>query len=354
MRLCPQNLFYLSKEPVSVNDYLPTGDSLWGRSPYLNALRLGDDRISVAVSEDYPGEEKLVPRAVVMSMFYYQVSPTSKRLVEASIEYHELCSISESTTELDVLSRRDPPIFKCEDTYRDYNYTLEFLWEPLSYMELLNKFEFTFDVYLAFFVIIGLSIVAIGFIVWAFNRLITRLRHPPKFRFRSLFKMVSPAAMLGVTLSSLPFVLAVLFLWLWHFGLVSEYPVDQPNTVSFEQSRNEWGNPAVMTEDDIFENHRGRFGFCLQLVGFFTVLVGFRLLIPGRADPHIEDDITREDQNKNVNLDTLDLTAEEEKVELETAVWYPWKWKRALSILFVFAIILFLVRGVASPYGFAS
>lgn len=74
-------------------------------------------------------------------------------------------------------------------------------------------------------------------IVWGINRLLTKLRHPPKFHGSVLFHIVSEAPTQGVLLALVPTLLAVLFIWCWfaeNSFTASSDPVSSPSAINFE------------------------------------------------------------------------------------------------------------------------
>lgn len=92
-----------------------------------------------------------------------------------------------------------------------------------------------------FFAILSgtLRIIAVteAIIVWGINRLLTKLRRPPRFHGSVLFQIVAEAPTEGVLLASIPAILTVAFIWLW-FGeesfTASSDPVHNPSTINFE------------------------------------------------------------------------------------------------------------------------
>lgn len=73
--------------------------------------------------------------------------------------------------------------------------------------------------------------------MWGINRLLTKLRHPPRFHGSVLFHIVAEAPTEGVFLASIPAILTVLFVWMW-FGeesfTASSDPVENPSAINFE------------------------------------------------------------------------------------------------------------------------
>ena len=232
-------LFKLIRSPVSWDDFKATEDHKWGRGPVISSMLGTDTLLPVTIEEEFGSEPFMVPRIVKLEIGYYQLSQYEKRLVEGKVSYMEGCTVSDVEAELAIFALRQPPVYPCESAYKDYNYTLEFSLAPLGYVDLLNKFQFSALVYLAFFILVGLLTVIIGAVIWGINRLITKLRHPPKFRFISLFKMVAPAPAFGVCLSSCLFLLAAIITLVWFFMTGSDEPVEQPSMINFEEARNQ-------------------------------------------------------------------------------------------------------------------
>lgn len=73
--------------------------------------------------------------------------------------------------------------------------------------------------------------------MWGINRLLTKLRHPPKFHGSVLFHIVSEAPTQGVLLAFIPTLLTVLFVWCWfaeNSFTASSDPVTSPSAINFE------------------------------------------------------------------------------------------------------------------------
>ena len=165
-------------------------------------------------------------------------------------------------------------------------------------MDLLNAFEFTWDVYAAFFVLMGIIIIIIGLLVWGVNRVLTKLRHPPKFRFWSLLVIVSPAPAYGALLASVPFWLAFTFCWVWFYTLQSPHPDTSPNSLNFETWYPQYGTAmqfqGPLDAGTIGVAKANRFGACLIFFGFLGLLELGRMMIPNTLDHRYEDDVTKE------------------------------------------------------------
>ena len=114
-------------------------------------------------------------------------------------------------------------------------------------------------------------------------------------RFVSLFTMVAPAPSWGVFLATIPFWICVGIMWVWFYTLASSDPVLAPNSLNFEDVIPEWVYRGTLSEEDIETSRRGRFGTAISVLGFFILVEGAKMFVPGSLNPHYEDDITRED-----------------------------------------------------------
>lgn len=86
-------------------------------------------------------------------------------------------------------------------------------------------------------------------IVWGINRLLTKLRHPPKFHGSILFHIVSEAPTQGVLLAFVPTLLTVLFIWCWfaeNSFTASSDPLTSPSAINFEGITGYAGSPRFL------------------------------------------------------------------------------------------------------------
>lgn len=86
------------------------------------------------------------------------MSQGTKRLVEAEVNFGQLCTVSRSTSVLANMAKKN--IYPCTisaatDKIASNDYALYVTWNPLSWFELMNLFQFTVDIYLGFFMLVG-------------------------------------------------------------------------------------------------------------------------------------------------------------------------------------------------------
>ncbi|GLE05146.1 hypothetical protein PINS_up014134 [Pythium insidiosum] len=181
-------LFYITRDPVSPNEFVADASgTAWGRSKSFKS-KIGSDAL-VAVQGKFPGRiseadylfinevcvslsvgpdaglELVVPQEVYLNLSYYQMSPGTKRLVTAEVNFGRLCTVSRSTEILGKMAKKN--IYPCainRATQRiaSSNYQLFVTWEPLDWFALMNLFQFTVDVYLGFFTLVGLLSIIQG------------------------------------------------------------------------------------------------------------------------------------------------------------------------------------------------
>lgn len=158
-------LFYMTKDPASADDFVGQTESsnpLWGRSDTFQSFLGTDNLIAVKVGKS-PGLLLAVPQEVYLNLTYYQMTPGKKRLVEAEVNFGQLCTVSRSSDIIAKMAKKgiDPCIIsKRTKKLASSDYNLLVSWEPLDWFALMNLFQFTVDVYLVFFTLVGfLSII---------------------------------------------------------------------------------------------------------------------------------------------------------------------------------------------------
>jgi len=276
---------------VSVQDFSPVSDDeKWGRTRALDSLRNSYDTIPVSVDKDLAGHRHAIPKHVELELKYFQVSKGRKRLVEANLFFSDLCTTQAprhfggSPDILDMMNERG--ILPCDvdinGKIASQGYNLEIHYYPLPWFDLLNRFEFSQSIYFIFYTLIALVICSIGGFVYEVNRLLTKLRHPPRFMGLSLVQLVSRPQLEGLLLAIVPYMAVILTIHSW-FSDSSSW---------FEGMRGAWSDSSKIDARTEMNNSMCRLGSALVVLGFFTIYRTTQVLIP-----HTPDQISGEGQS---------------------------------------------------------
>jgi len=222
--------------------------------------------------------EGIVPTEVTIILEYFQMED-AKRLITAVVEMGEYVSARK---------------------HDGGDYTLKVAFEPLNFFRLLNAFAFDFTFYVILFLGIGSFAVMIVLLFLVFNRIFTRLRDPPPFRFFPYLRIGASAPFVGVGLALVPFMVGCLAVQFFVQGmqLFSFVPQDIDNPTD---------DPALIEKRD-----NGRMAVGFLTLALYMVWITAKILVPKR------------------------LTEEEE--EEEDSTWEPEAWKRSHFIVAVVAI----------------
>jgi len=332
-------LFYLTRDPVRISDFLPRPGSTteaWGRTDYLSSLigTFNLRTVSVGMAGN-PGVSMVIPRVIQLNISYYQMDK-HRRIVSGSVEYLDQCTVIPPTGNAQLLAGLALQGFlPCEVDVNgklvDFSYTLQLRWYPLDWLQLLNEFQFNAIVYLVFFSLVGLLFAWHAVMIWVFNRLLTKLLHPPPFHLSSLYYIVAEPAFTGTLLSTFPVTIACAFAWIWFDPLgwaASLDPVNSPNIFSFENINGYFANSNALDETSIALYKTGRLGTCFIAIGFYIEFLSLSLLIPDWMDVRAKDDLGVEDMaGKDVFFDDEDEEAE------PSPIWIPVQWKRSHAML---------------------
>jgi hypothetical protein len=290
-------LFYVTQNPMEPSKFGPSfaeDGSLterWGRTSDLERIRGSTGVVPVEVSTVKPGVSLTVPRHIKLAIEYYQTTRGTKRMVSMTFEYSDLCTVvppreyGGNPTTLSKMEERG--IYPCEvdvnGDIKDYGYTLEVEYLALGWWNLLNAFEFDYMLYVAFFTVIGIISISEAAIIWALNRLLTKLRHPPPFHGSILFSIIAEAPTQGALLAAIPCMLVALWIWLW-FGkngmFASDDPVNYPSKINFEGVTGSWLDNLALDEDRIELYRNGRMGTCFICVMLYLTILCSTLLVP--------------------------------------------------------------------------
>lgn len=92
------------------------------------------------------------PRTMTLTISYYQLDRNTKRIIDAKLKYDD---------------------FDKDPSFSDY--TLNFIYYPLDYWDLIIKFAFERTVFIALFIVIGCTSVLVAALYWVNVRLTTQV-----------------------------------------------------------------------------------------------------------------------------------------------------------------------------------
>ncbi|GMF11866.1 unnamed protein product [Phytophthora lilii] len=330
-------LFYITRDPASADAFVAEGDAEtgtgWGRSDTFQNYLGTDALIPVKVGSD-AGLQLAVPQEVYLNLSYYQITPGQKRLVEAYVSFGKLCAVTRSADLLATLTKKDIypcTISKATNQLASKEYTLQVIWEPLNWFELMNLFQFTVDVYLGFFTLVAMASMILGFIIWVINRLFTKMKRPSKFRMKLLLKNVASPPPIGIFMASIPIFAACLLIYTWWHVLASATPLTTPSPASFEALAGDWLDQISLDKTRVQNYKRGRVGLSLIVIGIYLLLLGSKLLVPETMDLKPEDNAYKE-MSVTTPSDPFTVAADKEEEE-ENEFWDPLAWKRSNLLL---------------------
>lgn len=346
-----KNLFYMTKFPQKNEDFVEVPpenpedpESLpqrWGQNDYIVNLldNAGDFLVNVEIDGDTPGLLTLIPRSVRLIIPYYQNTRETKSLVSVQLSLYHFCTVTEVLAEKELMMSRSPPVYQCiskldsdgsgRDGITSYDYVLEVHYYPMVWYDLLNQFEFEADVYIIAFLMVGCVTVLIGFVFWGMHRLLTRMKHPPPFRFRALFMLVAPAPTIGVLLACVPVWMGYGSLYLWLVESRSEQPLERPQAINFEAHPGDWQDQAILDLVRVEAYRTGRLGTAFIFMGMYLTMMGCKMFVPESADDHADDDTMAE-----VGGDAeAALDDDEEEMLPPSEFWTPLLWKRTHLLL---------------------
>ena len=252
-------VFYLSTDPEDMDQVyeasiMATDDS----EPPLDTSRYDNlittqEMIAVSMGPADDGiqvQKNTVPKKLDFTVEYFQRSKFDKRIITAAIGFDEYLPAKK----------------------HDGEYTLSFTLTALNFFNLLNAFAFNNLFYFMLFVGIGGFAVAITVIFWLFNRIFTRLRYPPKFRFLPYLRIITTPPVVGTCLAMIPFLIGqrTIRAMIVSMAFFDALPTDLDNL------------GKTITDDELTKGQNGRMAVCFMIVSLFMLWSCSRIMIPKR------------------------------------------------------------------------
>lgn len=236
-------LFHIANNPFGAAEYEPVLASssfnyywggnpsgysqYWGRSPNISNIALVQTSYAIPVvagfSSTSAGYQGAIPRQVIMTIWYYQRSKGSKRIFKAYLQYAPdyLCTTltNNGVTQRALEAQGIPQCtLNAEGKVASYEYQLEVYFLPRTWQYCMNYFQFQPPLYFLFFAMAGFFQAGMGAFLYIFNRLLTRLRHPPRFHGWVFLTAISFPAFFGCILGVMPIFIGCLIIFAWFPG----------------------------------------------------------------------------------------------------------------------------------------
>jgi hypothetical protein len=264
-----------------------TSPVLWGRNSALKKLQGTDGLLPVVVTV-YQGnpfpQYPLVPRVVTLQIGYYQRTKGTKQIAYAYMSFSEFCTVS--NIEADVLAWAEQGVPACIPG--DYSYALQFSWTPLWWLDILNYFQFSAEIYVTVYAFMGIGIIILGAIVYLLHYIFTRIKLVPTFKLVAMGRLIFSPPVLGVLAISIPVFILIFLLMLWWIYSASADPVASPFWLNFEQFNGEWINTSAPTLDSITTYRMGRFANSIGILGFILLYQATQLVVPPGSGGRLE------------------------------------------------------------------
>jgi hypothetical protein len=371
-------LFSIGNDPFPYNDYAGIWDDsvyprevkqYWGRSAHIGSIIGSYRAIPVSIqsvtttltaSHSCNGYVGVVPRQVRLTIDYYQITQGQKRIIAARVYYipgYQCHTYTDGSTSQKTVESLGIPqcIVNFQGAIATSEYQLEVLFVPLAWFDLLNYFAFSPGIYFLFFLLTGIVCVGLGWSVYILNRLLTRLRHPPRFHGGVLFYTNAFPILMGSAVSTLPVMLGVVLVWQWFMagplgGTVCSPDVSiYPNAGYCFESVYDWA--GALSPSQLLN---GRKAVCLMGIGLYCNYVFVVMAVPNWSADDMKTDKEREDIANGVVKVKAHVVEEDEDPVPDSVVWKPHIWRRGTVLLamcfMLFAAMVQIELSYSSPF----
>lgn len=312
-------LFYILRTPQTLDDFLKgAGAEVQNlinaqSSDVLIGVAANNDAWATVVGSCTSGG--CIPRSMNLTITYYQVSLTEKRLINVLLEFG---SYDRNTAVS--------------------SYELNIKWYALNYIELIIAFAFTPLTFGLLYALIGIIIVAMIYVYYYFLSTGLSIKRgaawvAPKFRLVAFLKIVAPAPVVGVVFAIAPAAATLMFAYCLISG--DEY-FRSPGDTSPWLLDAIAGQYAVIPQATLIPNLRsGRLGLCIMTIALYCVAIAAKAYASRSAWLRAwdADNVLRRFMPKLASRREREAAKEGKSNE---STWTPTAWKRSfISMLWL-------------------
>lgn len=175
-----------------------------------------DDKLSVVIGNENDLEIPGYPKEVYLSIFYYQLSSTEKKIVSIELTYSteksKITPYKSESTEEDASdkniennnSQSENESVSTTKVYNNVEYKLLITYKPYSHTNLMIKFALSYTFYIALYCVQGLAAIIIIIFFLLYTKLMSRVNPIPKFRFLSYIPLTLPPLLTGFFAAMFP------------------------------------------------------------------------------------------------------------------------------------------------------
>ena len=241
-------LFKITKNPITL-EMLDNPDDL--------------ELVDVKVENNLENDE--IPKTITLSINYFQVSKTLKKIIEAKIIFSEPWNKSE--------------IQKLNDSV---NYKFNVIFNPYSHTELMIAFALSSNFNIVLYLVVGFATTIIVSIFFLINRQLSRIKPLPTFKIRTFFPLILPPVITGFFISVIPIFLEIIichFIFVGKF-IFNKFKIFKLTNYKGEDCESIFDLIGYIGENDLETIRKGRFGTSFLILGIFLSYYHTQLVVP--------------------------------------------------------------------------
>ena len=164
-----QVLFYMTQKPFDPVNLVQTPSDDSKDSQFSQEVEVNSDDLIPASFTPMGTPDDGFPTTVQITILYYQVSSTTKRIVSVKGKLSDYqASLKDSAKP---------------------EYTLDIIFRAMNYLELVNAFQFEYPIYILLFAIVAVATIFGVILFWSLNILLARPINPPIINFKHMIEV---------------------------------------------------------------------------------------------------------------------------------------------------------------------
>ncbi|KAL4441618.1 hypothetical protein ABPG74_021550 [Tetrahymena malaccensis] len=251
-----------------------------------------------------------LPTKIVFQIWYYQVSPTIKRIIIGKVWFENFIKPSNDQA----------------NGVAPFNYQLDFSFHSMNQSELTINYALSIWVYIFMYMICG-SVSLTSVCVFAgYHLLFRRQKSKIKTNIKQCLKVFYPGALFGIYLPIIPVTMILTLNLLLMGGQMWLYPFNiyncNPQAGNCQLSIFDTMTDLPLTDPGLPNLRKGRFGLSLLVIGLYMMILCANLIVP---------------KSKNK------VDKKFGQVSFDGNVWFKRMWEISKYMLFYLCVVVIMV-----------
>ena len=234
-------------------------------------------------------------RTVDLSLRYWQASSTQKILTTADVKFSDFSQLSDAQS-------------KGKDSWK---YNLRISWSPMTHIEVFNAYAFSFGVYIALAVVVGVLSACIVLAHWAYHRFAAwNQAYAVPLTDRRYWQLMLPPLLQGVGLAIVPITISLFSVVVVFLGETNGFTTPLFSCSAAQATSSVGCQVSILdrippswsgqtTPTPFSDRRKGRAALVLVVLGMYLLMWSMKGYIPNLVSHYYDNEEENDDGERN-------------------------------------------------------